>query len=305
MPGRFLIAVDLKNLEDGLDLKTVSYLNNVHLTIDSDIFEEALNFVKHESKQFASYVDCSAVENLDDIVALLDAGAAKTFVGESTWKTIIERNLLQEHDLERLVVTFDISDHDQPEQQADYILDTVRRFSRNGPIFAKLSSCNDKRLYDVLRQNPKTEDCLQLYVSLLRSQVRDDYASIVQKGDVAIIPATSLTTGSRTGRDLLPVHFPITAVIHSDRQDGLFPTVVTNEHGICLGLVYSSHESIGVALQTGCGVYYSRSRKRLWVKGKESGNAQELISIVMDCDADALQFKVRQKGEGTLPLRLQ
>lgn len=89
----------------------------------------------------------------------------------------------------------------------------------------------------------------------------------------------------------------ITAPLHSDRSDGLWPTVVCDELGIALGLAYSDAESVREAVRTQSGVY--RSRKRgLWRKGELSGNAQELVRVDLDCDRDALRFTVRQKGEG-------
>jgi phosphoribosyl-ATP pyrophosphohydrolase/phosphoribosyl-AMP cyclohydrolase/histidinol dehydrogenase len=84
--------------------------------------------------------------------------------------------------------------------------------------------------------------------------------------------------------------------IRSDRPDGLFTTVVTDESGIALGLVYSNEASILASIESGRGIYYSRSRKGLWKKGETSGNYQVLIQLDIDCDSDALRFMVRQHG---------
>lgn len=89
-----------------------------------------------------------------------------------------------------------------------------------------------------------------------------------------------------------------TGCLRSDRSDGLWPTVVCDERGVTLGLVYSNAESVRESVETGTGVYYSRSRKDLWRKGQTSGNTQELIGIAVDCDRDALRFTVRQTGAG-------
>lgn len=88
------------------------------------------------------------------------------------------------------------------------------------------------------------------------------------------------------------------APLVSDRADGLWPTVVVNELGVALGLAYSSAESVREAVRSRRGVYYSRSRRGLWVKGETSGNVQELLRITVDCDRDALRFTVRQRGVG-------
>lgn len=85
--------------------------------------------------------------------------------------------------------------------------------------------------------------------------------------------------------------------LSSDRSDGLWPTVVTDEGGRSLGLVFSSSESLSQSLETGQAFYCSRKRG-LWRKGESSGNTQSVIRIDLDCDHDALQFMVRQKGNG-------
>ncbi len=87
------------------------------------------------------------------------------------------------------------------------------------------------------------------------------------------------------------------APVHSDRNDGLWPTVVTDERGVALGLCWSSRESVREAIRSGRGTYQSR-RRGLWVKGESSGATQELVRIEADCDRDALRFTVRQAPPG-------
>jgi phosphoribosyl-ATP pyrophosphohydrolase len=89
----------------------------------------------------------------------------------------------------------------------------------------------------------------------------------------------------------------IAAPLVTDRADGLFATVVTDERGVALGLAWSSAESIREAVRTRRGVYCSRKRG-LWTKGETSGATQELLRIDLDCDRDALRFTVRQHGAG-------
>tara|TARA_R110002073_G_scaffold336260_1_gene531348 strand:+ start:80233 stop:81513 length:1281 start_codon:yes stop_codon:yes gene_type:complete len=90
----------------------------------------------------------------------------------------------------------------------------------------------------------------------------------------------------------------LTACLKSDRSDGLWPTVVCDDRGITLGLVYSNQQSVREAVDTGKGVYFSRSRNEIWRKGESSGNSQELVQISMDCDRDSLRFTVKQSGSG-------
>ena len=84
--------------------------------------------------------------------------------------------------------------------------------------------------------------------------------------------------------------------IRSDRPDGLFTTVVCDEHGVSLGLVYSNDVSIRAAVHEKKGIYWSRSRGGLWRKGDSSGMYQELLAVALDCDGDALRFTVVQHG---------
>jgi phosphoribosyl-AMP cyclohydrolase / phosphoribosyl-ATP pyrophosphohydrolase len=98
-----------------------------------------------------------------------------------------------------------------------------------------------------------------------------------------------------TGR--LDLADAIMAPLVSNRPDGLWPSVVVDERGVALGLVYSSRESIREAVRRGQGVYQSRSRG-LWVKGEMSGAVQELLRIDLDCDRDSPRFVVRQRDPG-------
>src|SRR3982751_4855382 len=59
------------------------------------------------------------------------------------------------------------------------------------------------------------------------------------------------------------------------------------------GLITAALEK---TISTGKATYWSRSRQKFWVKGEESGNTQEVVSVHTDCDQDAVVVKVRQKG---------
>ena len=87
------------------------------------------------------------------------------------------------------------------------------------------------------------------------------------------------------------------ACLNSDRPDGLWSTLVCDEGGRALGLVWSDLESLEAAVAEGRGIYHSRSRG-LWRKGESSGDVQELVRVAADCDRDAIRFTVRQKGRG-------
>lgn len=88
-----------------------------------------------------------------------------------------------------------------------------------------------------------------------------------------------------------------TSALKSDRPDGLWPTIVSDEHGVTLGLAYSSAESLKEAVAARRGVYCSRKRG-IWKKGDTSGAHQELLRVEADCDRDTVLFTVRQHGPG-------
>jgi len=85
-------------------------------------------------------------------------------------------------------------------------------------------------------------------------------------------------------------------LIDFEKGGGLVPTVVTDEQGQVLSLVYSNRESLVQSLDTGRATYWSRSRQELWEKGLTSGNTQTLLDAAADCDRDALVFRVRARG---------
>jgi len=61
-------------------------------------------------------------------------------------------------------------------------------------------------------------------------------------------------------------------------------------------LAYMNADSYAETLATGRAVYFSRSRKKLWRKGEESGHVQEVRAIFVDCDSDTILLKVHQIG---------
>jgi len=87
---------------------------------------------------------------------------------------------------------------------------------------------------------------------------------------------------------------PLTKPLPGD----VWPTVVCDDAGHTLGLVWSTRESLARAVAERRGIYWSRSRQSIWVKGETSGNSQQLVRVDLDCDRDALRFTVRQAGAG-------
>jgi len=79
-------------------------------------------------------------------------------------------------------------------------------------------------------------------------------------------------------------------------EKGLIPVIAQDrETKDILMLAYASREAVACTQETGYAHYYSRSRKKIWKKGEESGNLQQVHEIRIDCDADALIYVVSQQ----------
>lgn len=80
-------------------------------------------------------------------------------------------------------------------------------------------------------------------------------------------------------------------------EQGLIPAIIQDAVSAdVLMLGYMNREALAVTQETGKVTFYSRSKRRLWTKGETSGNFLELVSMVPDCDKDALLLKVKPKG---------
>ena len=84
--------------------------------------------------------------------------------------------------------------------------------------------------------------------------------------------------------------------IHWD-ADGLVPAIAQDVHTQrILMMAWMNREALQLTVQEGRGIYWSRSRQRLWRKGEESGNVQKLHELRLDCDADVIILQVEQIG---------
>ena len=79
--------------------------------------------------------------------------------------------------------------------------------------------------------------------------------------------------------------------------DGLVPVIVQDHKTLeVLMMAFMNENTLQQTLKTGIMTYWSRSRKEVWVKGQSSGNTQVVKDIRIDCDGDALLFRVHQDG---------
>ena len=94
----------------------------------------------------------------------------------------------------------------------------------------------------------------------------------------------------------MPSPNPLLDAITFD-ADGLVPAIVQDvETDQVLMMAYMTADTLRETLDTGRMVYWSRSRRERWVKGQTSGHTQAVEEVRVDCDGDALLFKVRQEG---------
>lgn len=80
-------------------------------------------------------------------------------------------------------------------------------------------------------------------------------------------------------------------------EDGLIPAIIQDHRdGRVVMFAWMNRASLESTLATGKTHFWSRSRKKFWMKGEESGNTQTVKDIAFDCDADALLIQVEQNG---------
>ncbi len=85
--------------------------------------------------------------------------------------------------------------------------------------------------------------------------------------------------------------------IDFEKTGGLVPAIAQDaDTGDVLMLAWMNREAYEETLRTGRACYFSRSRNRLWRKGEESGNVQQVRQVLVDCDADTILLKVHQIG---------
>ncbi len=80
-------------------------------------------------------------------------------------------------------------------------------------------------------------------------------------------------------------------------NDGLVPAIAQDyQNNHILMVAWMNREALKLTVAEGRGIYWSRSRQKLWRKGEESGHIQQLHEIRLDCDGDVILLKVEQLG---------
>ncbi|KAK4239903.1 hypothetical protein C8A03DRAFT_32009 [Achaetomium macrosporum] len=278
LPLPFLVSVNippgLGGEKEGLNREEVSCLGCVFFEVAPQTLDKVLRFLGRHNTEFQPYFDVTRLENRNDVVSLLDAGARKVFVRPEQLPEFAEF-------ASRVAPVVDGSSATQLVSASEHGL-LVSGFDQTSADAAQFI------------EESKVKKIKQFFIKPVPGTDLERFIGVAaQCNAIPILPSTGLTSKEEAGK--LAVPKILAATWKSDRPDGLIPTVVVDEHDTALGLVYSSEESVGEALKTQTGVYQSRKRG-LWYKGATSGDTQELVRISLDCDNDALKFVVRQKG---------
>ena len=294
-----LISLDFENFQSlvsqGIEWETLSIFGRIKIDVSPKTYDNANFFIRSHFGNVRFYCDVTALDSVLDVISLLDNGAAMIFISRSQLDEIMEKEMLA--DTDRLIVCVDSSQTGQDDVGAIKSIQEKLRSSGRPIKSFQLMEFDSKSSTSTRGFEEASGELSTFYVALAKNAL-DEYKHIVQSGFTPIVAAQGLTAEPAKYSSFTPIHRLITGILRSDRSDGLYPTVVTDEDGVCLGLVYSNEESVQTALRLRRGVYHSRSRKGLWIKGEESGDFQQLVSIEWDCDGDALRFMVRQQGGG-------
>ena len=234
------------------------------------------------------------IRDADSARFWLDAGAQKVILG-----TAAEPDVLDQLPRERVIVALDAMDGEVvvegwTRKTGRTIHDRMQELSPYAGGFLVTFVEREGRLAGV------DEVCVNKLVEETGGTKLTVAGGVATAADVGVIDA--LGADAQVGMALYTNKFDLAdataACLKTDREDGLWATVVVDESGLALGLAYSDLDSLRDAIYQGRGAYHSRSRDELWVKGLTSRAVQKLHRIELDCDRDTLRFSVNQSGPG-------
>lgn len=282
MATPFLVSLDpTSSPANSLSLSQIAYFGRVLVKV-SDL-AQAEGFLRRNFRLLDVYVDATDIASAGDIVDILNAGAAKVLISLDQLTTLSKEQSVPSF---RLVVY-------AADNQVDGFQKWVAGDAERKDAGLCTTSTDPKAVAEKLGMDLENQNVYKSYNA--GSAAEDAVKKDMGQGAVPIVAAQSLTL-DRNVEGKIAAASLISARAVPD-QNGLYATSVTDERGTCLGLVWSSDESISEALRTGTGVYQSRKRG-LWYKGQSSGDVQELLRIGFDCDSDCLFFVVNQIGRG-------
>lgn len=274
IPLPLIASVELASqpsFQTGLPRKQLSHLGCIYFVAKNETLDTVFGFLQGHIATKA-FINAADLEELD-IISLLDAGARCVFVKEEQLASLEKYG-----DRVGLVATSAASKVPAGGALVDFQGDS----DASKTLLKSFVDQKTSPVFLVAGEDSKAQGTVSVAQEL---------------GVIPVVPATALTMENKDTDGKLSVPAIIASQWVSDRADKLMATVVTDERGVALGLVYSSQESLSESLKTSTGVYQSRKRG-LWYKGASSGDTQELVRLSLDCDQDCLKFVVRQKGRG-------
>ncbi|KAH2976508.1 imidazoleglycerol-phosphate dehydratase [Aspergillus fumigatus] len=284
MATPILISYNPTSASSGLSLSQIAYFGRVLIKVSS--LSQAEEFLRQNFRLLDVYVDATDITSSGDIVDILNAGAAKAFISLDQLTSLSQEQSVPSS---RLVV------YTSSDSQVDAFQSWVGEDAERKEAGICTESADVKTVADRLGLNLEAQNLYRTYTT--STVTEDAVKETLKQGAVSIVSADALTLDHKNPSGKIAAAALVAARAVADQSNGLYATSVTDERGVCLGLVWSSDESIAEALRTGTGVYQSRKRG-LWYKGQSSGDVQELIRLGFDCDSDCLVFVVKQIGRG-------
>ncbi|GFF65949.1 hypothetical protein CNMCM6936_007753 [Aspergillus lentulus] len=284
MATPILISYNPTSSSSGLSLSQIAYFGRVLIKVSS--LAQAEDFLRQNFRLLDVYVDATDIASSGDIVDILNAGAAKVVISLDQLTSLSQEQSVPSS---RLVV------YTSSDNQVDAFQAWVAEDAERKEAGICTESADVKTLADKLGLNLEAQNLYRTYTA--STVTEDAVKETLKQGAVSIVSADALTLDHKNPNGKIAAGALVAARAVADQSNGLYATSVTDERGVCLGLVWSSDESIAEALRTGTGVYQSRKRG-LWYKGQSSGDVQELIRLGFDCDSDCLVFVVKQIGRG-------
>jgi phosphoribosyl-ATP pyrophosphohydrolase len=232
------------------------------------------------------------IRDLDSAREWLDAGAEKIVIG-----TVATPEILSCLPARRVIAAVD-------SLRGSVVVEGWRTSTGEDPL-TKIRELRDL-VFGFLLTQVEHEGCLGGFDYTLVER------AVEAAGSARVTAAGGITSGdeiarlARLGADAqigmalyqgrLSLGEGVAALLENGVDGRLWPTVVCDEDGRTLGLVWSTRHSLIAAVNERRGIYWSRSRSEIWRKGATSGNTQRLLRVDLDCDRDALRFTVEQQN---------
>lgn len=244
-------------------------------------------------------IACGGVKRLEDIKKLLYAGASKVCMKSAPLADInIVKEAADRFGSDRVVVAIDLSECKDPIAYSKAL-----KQAGAGELFLKYTSDVDDygKLVTDIRKAVGLPIMLQTSIDEC-----DDIAAVMQKSNAESVGIYSKTTfdvmkfKNEFKSKGIAVNLFESSLSFKDfklNSDGMIPVITQHyKTGEVLMMAYMNEEAFNKTIETGRMVYYSRSRKQLWLKGETSGHFQFVKSLTIDCDKDTILAQVSQIG---------